>query len=805
MTLHISARYVATSLLALACALTAAVAGGPLNIFDPASRTPYAWPAGDTPVYLDMGSLGQLTNEEADSMVAASLAQWNAVPTASFHAVVAGDFASIGLPDITAENIFDVLGAWNGGGIHIVYDADGSIHNALLGYAGVLGFTLTEYLDDDSPAMLEAIIVLNGAWVSDAPTADIAMSSYGGVVTHEFGHAINLAHSQTNGQIYFFYEPYVGPEGCVDPYASVPNPGQIETMYPLINVWGTGPDVSTVDHLDDIAAFSDIYPDADWPDSHGTIAGSIRVPSVGPHGNEVTGVNVIARNVADPFSDAISGMSGAYTQGAAGADGRYTFHGLTPGASYVLYVDGIWAGAFSTPYPTVLPGPEEYYNGTLESGDGMKDDRCAYTAIPVAAGRSAIADVTFNRVKGAPVFHAIELPNSTVFDISGHGEVAVGTWAGGMFRWTPDSAIELIGGDFLTPSPGVSEDGHTIVGNILDETTFPEPVELAAVWQGGENWMPIGVVPGNEPCGTSLQSAWDVSNNGKVVGLSWRNCVDQSAFEWTKATGIHELGYLGDSERPASRADAITADGDTIVGWDKGPYGFWRGARWDRGVESLLLTNSPSRCATDPADPFYAWSNVGAAYGISANGRAIVGESYPVPRSYDLGDGTLVHYCDSGGWLWTPTRGVEWLGEFQYALDYAGTSAVDVSDDAEVVVGVALPSSPWGQPATLLWTRATGAIDFQEFLAVQGTWAPGWVLSGMSSISGDGHTIGGGAYSPYSIQGWVVEIPKVIVCHYTPATKKTPARRHTIDVAFPDALGAHLAHGDTIGLCGNGM
>lgn len=78
-------------------------------------------------------------------------------------------------------------------------------------------------------------------------------------------------------------------------------------------------------------------------------------------------------------------------------------------------------------------------------------------------------------------------------------------------------------------------------------------------------------------------------------------------------------------------------------------------------------------------------------------------------------------------------------------------------------------------------------------------------MTGAGSISGDGHTIAGSAFSPYSLQGYVVEMPKVVVCHHTPGTKKNPARKNTLDVTFPDDLENHLAHGDTIGLCGNGM
>jgi len=133
--------------LAGACFSSAAFAGGPLYVYDPTTRTPYTWPLGQATVYTDLGTLGPLSNSEADAMTAFSWGQWNQVPNSKFHATIAGDFASIGLPDIDASNIWDVLEKWNGGGIHVVYDADGSIFESLFGFSGgVLGITVIEFV-----------------------------------------------------------------------------------------------------------------------------------------------------------------------------------------------------------------------------------------------------------------------------------------------------------------------------------------------------------------------------------------------------------------------------------------------------------------------------------------------------------------------------------------------------------------------------------------------------------------------------------------------------------------------------------
>ncbi len=268
---------------------------------------------------------------------------------------MAGDFSSVGLPDITGANAGLVIGTFNGGGIHVMYDDDGSIISSFFGAPpGVLGIASPEFAAGGT--ITESWVVVNGTSVDPIDTVPFPGASFGGVFTHEFGHAINLAHTQTNGAIVFFGDD-TAPAGCIPTWGgALPSFADQETMYPFIipSAGSIGIDMATVDQLDDIASISNIYPGAGWPGSFATITGTIFL-SDGV--TEVTGVNVIARNVADPFGDAISALSGDFTQGTLGPDGLYTFNGLTPGADYVVYVDEIAAGGFSTPPAIPLPGP----------------------------------------------------------------------------------------------------------------------------------------------------------------------------------------------------------------------------------------------------------------------------------------------------------------------------------------------------------------------------------------------------------------------------------------------------------------
>ncbi len=386
-------RHLLPGLLVLLVTALPAAAAGPLDIFDPATGQPFFY-TGPLLLYTDndpfFSLTGPVSNASADERAAFGIAEWENVTTSSFVGSVAGDFASIGLPDITLANIGLVLGTYNGGGYHVVYDHDGSIIAALAG-PGVLGFSGPEFATAGTPFLLESVAVLNGSTVAPGDTEAVW---YQAVFTHEFGHGINLAHAQTNGAVVFFLDGR-GPATCATPYSGVPTIDDIETMYPFIDprIGRSGMAQGTVDGLDDISSISDIYPAAPWPADFGTIAGTIYERD---GTTPVTGVNVIARNIADPWRDCSSTLSGAFSQGLLGPDGRFHFNGLTPGAQYVIYADAIVAGGFSTHPAIPLPGPEEYWNGANESGDPNADPACAFESIVTIAGNQFNADIIMN-------------------------------------------------------------------------------------------------------------------------------------------------------------------------------------------------------------------------------------------------------------------------------------------------------------------------------------------------------------------------------------------------------------------------
>jgi len=430
-----------------------ALAAGPLVIFDPATEQPYFYP-GPLDLYTDIDVMfslkGPVAGAEADARAIGGIAEWSNVATSTFSGSVAGDFASIGLPDINVTNATLVIGNFNGGGYHVIYDNDGSITSALAG-PGVLGFSTPEFAETGTPHLTESYAVLNGATVA---TGDAQALAWSGVFTHEFGHGINLAHTQTNGAVGFFGDDR-GPATC-PPLAGSPDVITLETMYPFIDsgIGGSGPAQFTIDVLDDISSVSDVYPSSGWPADFGTISGTIlRSDGATP----ITGVNVVVRNVADLWGDCSSTLSGAFTQGIDGADGRYHFNGLTPGSQYLIYVDAIVAGGFSTPPARPLPGPEEYWNGVNESSDPDTDLICEFTPITPVAGMPFTADVVFNFgiFLGDDDFERVLLPFAFEFCGQTYGDVYVGS-NGYLTFGAGDTDFSPSIGDFLGGPPRIA-------------------------------------------------------------------------------------------------------------------------------------------------------------------------------------------------------------------------------------------------------------------------------------------------------------------------------------------------------------
>lgn len=789
--------------------LATAHAGGPLFVVPSGGALKPARWEGTVKVYTDQGPLGALDNATATKLVANTIKQWSSVPTSSFRAVIAGQIPF----DVTGANAGQIIGASNGGGIQVIFDSDGSVLSDFMGAGpGVLGIASPEFLArEGSNEIVEGWVIVRGEddykdfWPDYTPGEPTS-----GVVTHEFGHAIGLAHTQTNG----YYSrnqgnpdlgtidgpEQAGPDQC-GKVARYPTMAEIETMYPMIDPfpWSrtyNSPEMATVNVADDMAALSSIYPAANYARTTGTLKGRI-VAQDGA--SELTGINVIARRIdqGNPM-DAMSRISGDLTQGLLGPDGNFTMTGLVPGASYVVYIDQIADGGFSTP-KAILLGPEEYWNAN-ESGDATRDDACAATPIVVQAGETRQIQIAVNGIARAPQF--THIPYVLVSSVSDNGNKVVGAY--GNFQspfwlWDKKNGATSIGGAGFVAA--VSGDGKVVGGAVdvdVDTPYGPDFQERAAIWTKKDGWTSIA--DEYEGCGETHSDVYDLSGDGSTaVGLVFADCTNAYAFKWTPKTGTKLLPKKSENQQcpdgaggtyrceGSSRANAVSGTGVVVGGWEEIPeaFGFRVGSIWTGNTQTLLR---------DPAgdNPIGGW--VGEVSAVNSVGTIAVG-MYAGPQLKDA-------------YKWTPAKGVSSLGRYPGQVCYVSwdtgenvcedreTVAYSVSDDGKVVTGSSRLLSA-GIDDAAIYTPKMGWILLSDFLASQGVLeASRWQFLG-ATISADGSTLVGTGWPLAAdyYQGYRIDLDQVYVC----ADKGKKAK--TMKVHFPDEMDDRLAQGDTIGIC----
>ncbi|GIV05348.1 MAG: hypothetical protein KatS3mg016_0923 [Fimbriimonadales bacterium] len=197
--------------------------------------------------------------------------------------------------------------------------------------------------------------------------------------------------------------------------------------------------------------------------------------------------------------------------------------------------------------------------------------------------------------------------------------------------------------------------------------------------------------------------AMGVSADGSVVVGTSRSSAPR-AFRWTRNGGMQDLGTLGGI---LALGTAISADGQTIVGYSSDAQGRLLAFRWRNGQMTSLgaLTG-------------VVWSE---AYGVSADGSVISGHA----------------------WGFANFTAVRWNnGVIQNLGTLGGANASrawGVSGDGRVVVGAAFfPSQGFPEARAVRWTNSA----IQQLGAV-----PGYRRSWAFAASYDGCVVVGYAYA----------------------------------------------------------
>ena len=804
----------------LTVAATATYAAGPLRVTDGSDPQPLRWNTanGSIPVYTDGGPTAMLDGEEvevftfdfdgttpfitidrADEVTQFAFEQWNNVASATFEANVAGTIEDqIGLADVNVDTADQVYFTENGYGFWVVYDTDGQILSDLFGVSptSVLGIAFPEFGTEDGE-IVEATALMNGFAVN---VNDPNLDQFAGVFTHEFGHAINLAHTQTNGHIAYFNIPNFrelepGVKGC-GPFPSLTDAEHIETMYPFIDSGGiAGTAQSTVNHPDDIASLSDLYPSSDYASSTGSISGTLFLKD---ERTEYTGVNIIARNVNDLYGDAVSGLTGDLTQGKIGPDGSFIINNLTPGAEYVLYIEQIFQGGFSTT-PQQLVSEQEYWN-VAESSDPATDLACDVTPIQVAAGETAHADIIFNGylqgIQYTPIVSAF------LTDLAKNGRAASGVAGSTAFVWEFDKGFTVLPEEFKAVSGNspLSKTGTTLMvqndadGNGIQQATlFDFTGRNAKV-------TPLGDLNG-DTCGGGSANGVNSSQGYAVdalaktaVGLAYKD-VDgngscQSSFNgeivpwiWDAKGGMRELDTTLDFNPQFVRANSISGDGNVVLGL----AGFGRPMAW---IDEGPIMNLRDMFNATEANAVNADGSRVAMLTAGTEGRASDGVLLWNPQTGDTENIGGLTWCEDLDFVRFGTNLCEVADpvDIQNQLGPIAVIPFDMNDDGTVIIGRA--GSFFTGFVGGMWIQDIGWLNLTEFFEKQGVAeAFSLPMDNPFALDGNGSTMMGGvAGITFS---WLVEMDQVFVC----------ANGKSRQVGFPNGLRNAVSQGAEFGRC----
>jgi probable HAF family extracellular repeat protein len=340
---------------------------------------------------------------------------------------------------------------------------------------------------------------------------------------------------------------------------------------------------------------------------------------------------------------------------------------------------------------------------------------CLVCCLFVATCAAAAAE------RNQPVFTPLD-PGTQAVGISGDGAIVVGQGGGG-FYWTADTGTVRIGG---TSVAGISFDGSTIVGTAPDELGR----DNAAIWQGGTDWSVLGsFTPDAAPCDRLLSSSWGVSGDGTVVvGLGWNGCAYAHGFRWDADLGLSDLGSLVDGR--ASRANAVSADGQVIIGWSDQASGFRQGAAWANGSWRWFESE---------------YGAVGEALAVNSDGSIIVG--------YACGP------FNQHAWTWTSEAGVQCVAGT--LSNPVVTFMFAVNGDGSVIGGAEQPDISPGSRAAVLWFSGE-PVSLKQYLLDRGvSEVAAWDLKSVSAVSSDGTVIAGWGFDPqFRVRGFVVALPR---------------------------------------------
>jgi uncharacterized membrane protein len=347
---------------------------------------------------------------------------------------------------------------------------------------------------------------------------------------------------------------------------------------------------------------------------------------------------------------------------------------------------------------------------------------------------------------------------SQVFDLSENGLVAVGGSATQGFTDTRAFSFhladggggvigKLFGNEFVVNALGVSRDGSVAVGSKSDGDG-----ERAVRWGAGPR-EELGFPDGD---GVAGGRANDVSADGQVVvgfsrGPTPGGRVLNRPFRWTPG-GIVALPLLDAETR--GMALGVSSDGSKVVGWSghgiPGITGGLEAVLWENGGIVPLGALPGSLCTFSSLDPDVTIDPdiQSQALAISGDGSVIVG----------------IDSCARGATGFLPSA-VKWQDGGITGLGALGgddhSRALGVSQDGSIIVGQSVLTG--GTATAVVWTVQKGIRSLEDILTFDhGADLSEWEsLSSATSVTEPpfGTVIGGFGIKDGTLEGFVAIFP----------------------------------------------
>ncbi len=342
------------------------------------------------------------------------------------------------------------------------------------------------------------------------------------------------------------------------------------------------------------------------------------------------------------------------------------------------------------------------------------------------------------------------------FSLSRDGQNMGCLLGGEVYWWTAIEGFRFLNVGSNTPG-GV---GMSAAGNALIASRTTDTGTAPAIWYRDGSFTELGVLTSNCRDEFLTDLGYDLNADGTIAVGRADSCQIEKAFIWSRQSGPHSLAGAA---RADSRSMAVSADGQTVVGFCEHPTeGFRRPAVWRDGAGPHL---------------FLGHGRVGEALNISLNGQMVVGQA-------EMGSVNLQAFC------WTVGQEPIALGNLSgRPADSSLASAV--SNDGKVVGWSG--DELFGDQEAFIWTAQVGMRSLADLALAAGVDLPAGIrLTSALDISGDGTTVVGvGRDEDWKLRYWRMRLDDSM--NLVPVAKAKPPVNKRAEPVLRDTLGIDRA------------